>query len=47
MGIMALIMVGLVVGLLAEKIVDSGDSHGRIATTVLADAGSVGRGARP
>jgi uncharacterized membrane protein YeaQ/YmgE (transglycosylase-associated protein family) len=41
MGIIAWIVLGLVVGLLAEKIVNGGDSHGIVVTTLLGVAGAV------
>ncbi|MBS2532647.1 GlsB/YeaQ/YmgE family stress response membrane protein [Catenulispora sp. NF23] len=41
MGVIAWIVLGLIVGLLAEKIVNGGDSHGLIVTTVIGVAGAV------
>jgi uncharacterized membrane protein YeaQ/YmgE (transglycosylase-associated protein family) len=41
MGIIAWIVLGLVVGLLAERIVNGGDSHGLVVTTLLGVAGAL------
>jgi uncharacterized membrane protein YeaQ/YmgE (transglycosylase-associated protein family) len=41
MGIIAWIVLGLVVGLLAEKIVNGGDSHGLVVTAVIGIVGAL------
>ncbi|NUR27416.1 MAG: GlsB/YeaQ/YmgE family stress response membrane protein [Catenulispora sp.] len=41
MGIIAWIVLGLVVGFLAEKIVNGADSHGVIVTTLIGIVGAV------
>ena len=41
MGIIAWIALGLIVGFLAEKIVNGGDSHGVIVTTLIGIVGAV------
>lgn len=41
MGIVAWIVLGLVVGLIAEKIVNGGDAHGLVVTAVIGIVGAL------
>jgi uncharacterized membrane protein YeaQ/YmgE (transglycosylase-associated protein family) len=41
MGIIAWIVLGLVVGLIAEKVVNGGDSHGVVVTAIIGIVGAL------